>query len=58
MAKKNEKIKAQAEAEEMVSKSEAIFKKYKVTPQDLEANTKFGRASRTFEIDPDEVMDK
>jgi len=29
MAKKNEKIKAQAEAEEMVSKSEAIFKKYK-----------------------------
>ena len=37
---------------------EAILKKYKVTPQDLEANTKFGRASRTFEIDPDEVMDK
>lgn len=37
---------------------DAIFKKYKVTPQDLEANTKFGRASRTFEIDPDEVMDK
>lgn len=29
MTKKNEKIKAQAEAEEMVSKSEAIFKKYK-----------------------------
>ena len=37
---------------------DVIFKKYKVTPQDLEANTKFGRASRTFEIDPDEVMDK
>lgn len=29
----------------------AIFKKYKVTAEDIEANTKYKRASRTFSIE-------
>ena len=36
---------------------EAIFKKYKVKAEDIAANTKYERASRTFEIDPEKVMD-
>ena len=36
----------------------AIFKLWKVPAGVVEAHTKYERASRTFEIDPEEVMDE